>query len=356
MQNMNTNIPEQLIDLLEDDSFVRYLMGKATEEELLKWSDWEKQSDENAEILRRAHNLLQEGAHTIPKPDSRRELERLKSRIESDDRYMLFHYAQKRRKRLVWATMAAAAGILLVVGFLTRNTFFQNDETETVRNFATRYQTVSTDFGKRTTITYSDGSEIVLNAQSQLRLPNRAVGKDTMQVWLEGEAYFSIARKKPENARTFIVHTEEGDISVLGTRFVVNTREEHTSVVLEEGSVQLDIPKSQNRESLQHKMVPGELALFSRTLDTIELSRVNTQIYTSWVSDSLILDNTPLRDLIRRIESTYGVKIEVKPPRLLNERVTGKLNNVKLDPLLEGLAKTMDVTIRKDEQKITIEK
>lgn len=353
MKKVNKNMPGKLFERLLDESFVRYLKGNASEGEKSRWHDWENEAAENADLVERGRALLEEGVHRLPKPDVDSELDRLMDRIDSERQYDLINSVRIRHKKLVWATMAAAAGILLLIGFLARHTILQNGETTDSRAPSITYQTLSTDFGQRTSIRYSDGSEIVVNAQSQLRLPEKTVGSDTMRVWLEGEAFFSIPRKDSSDPRTFIVHTSDGDISVLGTKFVVNTREELTSVVLAEGSIRVDVRKESNH-SLQQNLAPGELALFSQSLDNIQLSQVNPEVYTSWTSDSLVLDNTPLSDLLKRIETTYGVEVEVGDEQLLQERLTGKLDNLELKLLLEGLSQTLNVDIRREGQKIYI--
>lgn len=350
-------MPDILSELLKDDSFVRFLKGSASEEEMEQWTAWMQESAVNKQLTNKAKRLFDRGIQTIPKPDSYLELERLMERIDSEHRYKPLQEIKRKHNKMVWATMAAAAGILLLVGFLARHTLLQqNDGTESSRAASINYQLIETTPGQKTTVQYSDGSNIVMNANSQMRVPERITTVDTMRVWLEGEALFSITRKPKDDSRTFIVHTPDGDVSVLGTEFSVNTTDGRSRVVLKEGSVRVNVQDSLNNINLQYDMMPNEMALFSRSLDKIEVEQVNPEVYTSWASDSLVLDNTPLSELVKRIEFTYGIKVMVNDSALLDKKLTGRFKNLNLSFILKGLAQTLDVDIEKREQTVYINK
>jgi len=346
---------DTLSELLKDDSFVRFLKGNASEEEIKQWTAWMQESAKNEQLINKAKVLLNKGIQTVPKPDSDLELERLMERIDSEHRYKPLQEIKRKHNKMVWATMAAAAGILLLVGFLARHTLLQqNDGTESSRAASINYQLIETTPGQKTTVHYSDGSDIVMNANSQMRVPERITTVDTMRVWLEGEALFSITRKPKDESRTFIVHTPDGEVSVLGTEFSVNTTDGHSRVVLKEGKVRINVQDSLKKKNMQYDMEPNEMALFSQDLDEIEVAQVNPEVYTSWASDSLVLDNTPLADLVKRIEFTYDVEIKVNNKALLDKKLSGRFKNLNLSFILEGIAKTLDVDIEKREQTVYI--
>ena len=346
---------DTLSELLKDDSFVRFLKGNASEEEIKQWTAWMQESAKNEQLINKAKVLLNKGIQTVPKPDSDLELERLMERIDSEHRYKPLQEIKRKHNKMVWATMAAAAGILLLVGFLARHTLLQqNDGTESSRAASINYQLIETTPGQKTTVHYSDGSDIVMNANSQMRVPERITTVDTMRVWLEGEALFSITRKPKDESRTFIVHTPDGEVSVLGTEFSVNTTDGYSRVVLKEGKVRINVQDSLKKKNMQYDMEPNEMALFSQDLDEIEVAQVNPEVYTSWASDSLVLDNTPLADLVKRIEFTYDVEIKVNNKALLDKKLSGRFKNLNLSFILEGIAKTLDVDIEKREQTVYI--
>lgn len=344
----------KLFELLIDDSFVRFLKGDASEKEEARWSAWLQEKTEHREFVNRGRRLLAEGLQTISGPNAESELQLLIERIESAKRPAHLHAYQKKRDNLIWITLAAAAGILLLVGFLSRDIFFQDENSGVSKQAAVAYQTMTTEYGERKTVRYSDGSKIILNSGSELRLPKNVSGDHSMEVWLKGEALFNINRKTDPEPRNFIVHTPDSDIGVLGTQFAVNTNGGKTRVVLETGRLYFNARDSLNNRDLEYEMVPGELALFSSTYHEIQVQKVNPDVYLSWAGDSLILDQTPFSDLIDRIEFTYGVKVAVEDKELHEEKLTGKFGNLDLEFLLKGLAKTLDVSIERKDNTIYI--
>ncbi|MFP8490195.1 FecR family protein [Gracilimonas sp. Q87] len=348
-------MPSKLSELLLDESFVRFLKGKATTEEFAKWTEWSEQKEDHADLIEKGRELLNEGSQPLPLPNTEVELERLMWRIDSQKRYRSYKDVRKPSRTAVWSAIAVAASILLVIGFFTRHTLLQNNGTDNSQVSSVTYRTLNTETGQKTSVQYSDGSKIVINANSQLRLPGKSINSDTMQVWLEGEALFNITNN-PDSKRTFIVHTPDGDVSVLGTIFSVNTTKSRSQVVLSEGRVRVDVSEPVNQQEMNYIMSPGELVEFSNEMDKIEIRNVNARVYTSWASDTLILENTPLHELIDRIEFTYDVSVKVEEDDLLNERLTGRLENLNIDFLLNGLAQVLDVEITKQERTVFIRK
>lgn len=342
-----------LSELLLDDSFVRFLKGNSTPEEFAAWTAWVSEHKRNAELYRRAKNLIEHGIQDLPIPNSETELDRLTWRMDSYERHPSYSKVRSHSRSTVWTAMAVAASILLVVGFFGRHTFLQLHNTENQSDTSVTYRTWSTETGQKTSLQYSDGSKVVINANSYLRMPDKLLKSDTMQVWLEGEALFSITND-PDSRRAFIVNTPDGRISVLGTVFSVNTTKSKSRVVLSKGQVRLEVADSQARTTTNYIMKPGELAEFSSEEDKIDVRTVNATAYTSWAGDTLILDDTPLYELIERIEFTYDVTVDIEAEELLKEHLTGRLENLNLDFLLTGLAQVLNVDISKEGKTVFI--
>ena len=98
--------------------------------------------------------------------------------------------------------------------------------------------------GKRAHLQLSDGTRVWINSASVLRFPS-AFG-DTRDVFVEGEAYFEVAK---DANRPFIVHTDHFATRVLGTSFDVTTApraDGSSAVVLVEGSVAIDVANGES--------------------------------------------------------------------------------------------------------------
>ncbi|WP_340105313.1 FecR family protein [Rhodohalobacter sp. 8-1] len=343
-----------LSELLLNDSFVRFLNGNSSKEEEARWIDWMQQSDQHAELVEKGRKLLDKGVYTLPKPNAEIEFKRLKRRIQPAVHSEPLGHPRKNSRKLVWAMMGVAASVLLIFGFIAGNSFLLYEKAEQIRIATVDYRVMKTDSGQKTSIQYSGGSMIVLNANSEIKLPQKIAGADTTNVWLEGEALFDIARKAESEARTFIVHTPNGTVSVLGTKFSVNTTNNQSQVVLAEGSVRINVRGEDNKIELEYNMSPGEKALFSQNFEGIQVEQVNTDVYTSWTSNSLVFDNTPFSDVINRIEFTYNIEVKIENEALLDKKLTGRFNHSSLSFLLKGLSEMADLHIEQQQQTVYI--
>ena len=127
--------------------------------------------------------------------------------------------------------------------------------------------------GKRAHLQLSDGTRVWINSASVLRFPS-AFG-DTRDVFVEGEAYFEVAK---DANRPFIVHTDHFATRVLGTSFDVTTApraDGSSAVVLVEGSVAIDVA---NGESVT--LNPSER--FSMKDGSYSVYEVDPYKYISW--------------------------------------------------------------------------
>lgn len=208
------------------------------------------------------------------------------------------------------------------------------------------YSTIEVGYGEKGVLKISDGSSIRLNANSSLRYSPEQFNKATVEVWLEGEAYFSVVRDPGNKKRNFIVHTPDGDIRVLGTRFNVNTRFRRTGVVLEEGSVEVVLKDKFQEVTGQIRLKRGQRAQFSSNQTDVQVQQVNTTLYTAWRNGKLVFKDIPLKEIIKNIEHTYGVSIEVEEPALLDKKISGSLRNPDLETLLKGMEEVLNLNIR----------
>ena len=79
---------------------------------------------------------------------------------------------------------------------------------------------VVTKNGNRTKIVLPDGSQVWLNAGSNLDYNNSVFNKDLREVTLNGEAYFDVTKNAD---KPFIIHTKKMDVKVIGTAFNVRS-------------------------------------------------------------------------------------------------------------------------------------
>lgn len=251
---------------------------------------------------------------------------------------------QKEKSRIVWLRpMLVAASFLLVAA--TSIWLFVKYENQNV--YLTEVKTVS---GEIKRITLPDGSTVVLNANSILKVPKVWKDNGKRNVWIEGEAYFTVAKKKV-SADIFIVHTKDVDIEVLGTRFNVNTRNDQSTVALEEGKVQLAVKdiatSSTGKKGTPLVMKPGEVAVVNKH-DVVKLDADSTiNMYSGWARNEFHFNYTSMTEVARLIQDTYGYSVVISDSTLWQAKISGELRAGNI----EDMAKVLEVILKR---KITI--
>lgn len=346
-----------LEDLLADKSFVLWLRGEATAKQKEYWDEWLNNDPDRQLIVREAKDIINTIDNEYEVPDPYDELEKLDHAInqyESNQQLnrLISSYSNYNHSYRTMARHTAAALLILAVilggavGF-----FYINGDLSGSNEIAETQQTehYSTDYGEKITFRLSDGSRITLNGNSSLTFSSTKKNGLSTEVWLEGEAYFQITNLEGDKQRAFNVRTNDGTVSVLGTRFVVNTFRGETKTVLEEGRVTINNPGS----IANYELSPGELARFRAEDSTITIKEVNTQVYTSWIEDKLTFENTPMIEVAKRIEDTFGVEV-VLSTQLRDETLSGSIKSSNLNVLKEALKEILHTNIKQKKEKLII--
>lgn len=194
--------------------------------------------------------------------------------------------------------------------------------------------TERTGYGQVATITLPDQSVVKLNGNSRLRYRRGWGGTAAREVWLEGEAFFSVTHT--QNHQKFIVHTADNfNVEVLGTSFNVLGREDRTRVVLNSGKIRLHL--GQSAQARQVTMVPGELIEFEKKPEAYRRQRVESARFSAWTQNKLVFDATPLSEVVAILRDTYGVQVTVADPALLRKQLWGSVPGGKASLLLTAL-------------------
>lgn len=189
--------------------------------------------------------------------------------------------------------------------------------------------------GQMTNVELPDGTKVMLNSGSTLTYNgNFSLGERL--VCLSGEAYFDVST---DSEHPFIIQTNLLNLKVHGTSFNIEAYpdENMISTTLIEGSMAV---MNKDEKELT-RLVPGENAHFDANAQKINVTKVNTEIYTSWKNGLITFRNEKLKDIARKIERWYNVKIEIKNPKLGNQAYYGTImKNKPVDQILEVLKLT----------------
>ena len=214
------------------------------------------------------------------------------------------------------------------------------------------YNEIKIPYGKTFKITLSDGTVVNMNAGSSLKYPVQFINGHNREVVLEGEAFFDVTKDKKH---PFIVKTRGVDVRVLGTKFNVSSYKEDAEIntVLVEGSVSLSSAAKSNEKAM---LVPGEKGTWNNQKRAIAVEKVDTRIYTEWMSGELVFRKTAFKDIIKKLERSYNVTIENNNKELLDKRFNASFNKdiETIDQVLVAMSKIQDFSYKKEGKLIKI--
>ena len=226
-------------------------------------------------------------------------------------------------RRKVYTLIASAAAILVLVLVLwpLQDTAHRTESIEVFASLeapkeityseAGEQMEVRTPAGVTTPLTLSDGTEVLLSANSRLTY-QKEFSNDKREVTLVGEARFSVAK---DASRPFIVSTEQLRTQVLGTVFDVKAYPSTTpDVTLYEGRVEVSLNGSSPRQ-----MRPGEQASLNKE-GKLRLEKASDE-KGKWTEGEFAFDDRDLMSVMQEIGSWYNISVVFHSRPLLDERV-----------------------------------
>lgn len=206
-------------------------------------------------------------------------------------------------------------------------------------------------YGKRSYLLLSDGTKVWINSGSRLVYAPQFTG-DTREVFLEGEAYFEVAK---DASKPFYVRTDAFTINVLGTKFNVKAYKDDKeySTVLVEGKVSMKV--QDQFFSKDAILAPSQKMTLIKGQDDFQRSNVDeTGFYTNWIYGYLEFKNANLSDVLKSIQRYYNIDIELNTSDL-SSIVSGKLD-LKSEPdrILNGLGLLSHTKIIKRDNKYVV--
>lgn len=195
------------------------------------------------------------------------------------------------------------------------------------------YNTIKIPYGKKFRLQLSDGTLVHLNSGTTLKYPVKFITGENRQVFLDGEAFFDVAKDKKH---PFIVNADELNVRVLGTHFNVSNYPEDaaTDVVLVEGSVGMYESKEEFDAAKNTILKPGFKGSYNKENAKISTKAVITEIYTSWINGGLTFRNMTFKNIITKLERRYNVTIVNKNEKLANEKFNASFKEESIENVM----------------------
>jgi ferric-dicitrate binding protein FerR (iron transport regulator) len=221
-------------------------------------------------------------------------------------------------------------------------------------NYTQKFTQISAPRGSKIVMSLTDGSKVWLNAGSVLKY-NEGYNKQNRDIFLEGEAYFEVAKNKDNS---FIVHAGDIDIQAWGTTFNVKAYNEEKVIetTLIEGSVSVSL---QSKPDDKISLFPNEQVFYykpdkakNENSKILKTKGVEVASFTSWIDDKLQISSETLEILAVKLERKYNVKINFEDKSLRKMQFTGILENETIEQIFEIIKISSLVQYRIDGREI----
>ena len=321
------------------DMIVRHLMDVATDEEREEVERWLAEDEGNREYYRKAKRYFETyytGEET-----------RVVDTRGAWDEFVV--YADKSRKAHIWRMIVKYAAILLLPLCVGLGYWFLGNDTpqttfvsggisiepgttkavlvfnsgqqvrltdsiafeQAIEKFkpsgqveqAIEYNKIIVPRGGEYNLVLADGTSVMINSDSKLSVPDRFEGKER-RVRLEGEALFHVAQ---DVEHPFIVETDGGDVTVLGTVFNVNaySGEDYVQTTLVEGRVAFQGKGMTDARTI----APGEQITYDVQTNSVNVEKVDTRVYTAWTEGKWIIEGECLEEIMKQLARWYDVTV-----------------------------------------------
>lgn len=151
-----------------------------------------------------------------------------------------------------------------------------------------------------------DGSEAVLNDQSELTYDAEAWVAGTRQVQLAGEAFFRVKR-----GSTFTVETAQGAVTVRGTSFNVFSRKEKMEVICFSGEVAVSL-KGSTEEAVV--LTPGQAVRYTAGAAPEAFTAEVATGSPGWSEGVFAFREASLEQVLDEVRRQYKVDIDLQLP------------------------------------------
>ncbi|MCB0490298.1 MAG: FecR domain-containing protein [Cyclobacteriaceae bacterium] len=243
--------------------------------------------------------------------------------------------SKQRSINIVWKI--AAAVLLVVASGLVVNYFTQQNQA-----FEFKAEAVPI------VVSLPDGSQVSLNRNSSLSY-TRSFGDEDRRVSLKGEAFFNVT---PNKQKPFVISTNGAQVRVLGTSFNVKGGTNEVEVIVETGLVRLSAADNSKSVDLE----PGDRGSFRGETGTIKKESNEDVNYLAWKTKKIIFENAGLERVAEVIEKVYGIDVVISIDVSPECEVTVMFDNQSLDAVLAVLESTLNLTYKREKNKIEIVK
>jgi ferric-dicitrate binding protein FerR (iron transport regulator) len=214
---------------------------------------------------------------------------------------------------------------------------------------AIAFTTISTGIGQKKKIIIQDGSQLILNAGTTVRVQNDFSGDRKIEL-VDGEVFFDV---KKDEKRPFIIQSQGVTTTVLGTSFSISAYKELNK---------LSIGVLSGKVSVAGQLVPFSLLekeqelIYDKDAGSYKRIALDPSL-TAWQNGRLVLNDLSFREMAVLIKKNFGIEMQTRDEAIRNKRFTADLP-VSMSPVkaAQVLAAIYSLRIEKKGNQIFLSK
>ncbi len=345
---------------MQAELLARYLSKDCTAQEYLEVERWLRLSEDNVETLKMYEKIWKRSLDLTMLDgitDSNLDWSVLQSRIEAEELN-----SETTKPKLIqtrsrtaydnisyFSRIAAILTLVLLVGYYGSQFFEQpeNVEIEPV------LKEISMKKGQRGSVTLSDGTLVSLNSESTITLPN-TFKSDVREVYLEGEAFFEVARNED---KPFLIYVNGTVVEVLGTSFAVRAfpDDEMVRTTVVEGLVSFREENERIEEGVL--LSAGDLGEFNTKKNRISKEKVKSLApYLSWKEGYLTFEKATMYEVKKQLERKYDIQVLFAEKDIELLELTAELKSRSLRNVLETISLSLNLSFNLDQEVVEFKK
>lgn len=270
-------------------------------------------------------------------------------------------------------TPVYAFSFALVLSFLgwllwSQSPFVGQDMASNIANVSQHY---STAIGEQKTFTLADGTQVILNADSQLQT---SYSDSSRNIWLlKGEAHFAVAQDK---SKPFNVFAANGRVQAVGTAFSVDVAQSELEVLVTEGRIALAVGDNNNNDLTALFANAGvDASLYNQTMQNVafmdagdylgftqisdieqaklaikdnmkKLSGSQIEAKQAWKNGELMFTGQSLKEIIQQLKRYSPMQITIAHADIETLKIGGRFKINHLDDFLKNLELNFDLSVQ----------
>ncbi len=240
-----------------------------------------------------------------------------------------------------WAAGLAAALLIAFVWFQPDSGVLESSKPLTATAADSSWVLQVNQTQQLATFQLSDGSEVMLSPQSQIRYP-RQFDAHKREVYLTGEGFFKVARNPKQ---PFYVFAGNLITQVIGTSFRITAFPDASQVRVTVRTGKVAVYSAHNTTHSLF-LTANEQVQFEASSEKLTKSTVPTPTLSPATQEAqaFAFDNAPIDQVFQTLEQSYGVTITYDAALLKNCSLTAPLANESFFKKLDLICQTIGAT------------